>query len=136
MLDGQGSVVALTDHSGTVVDGYVYDIWGPIREENTPGNIPQPLRYRGCWWDGWDNALSGSKDQGWDQGALPWYWLGPRAYDPNLERFLQPDPSARDGVRSYAYLLTVRWCMPGCSALSMLTRHGPAGSAGAARRRR
>jgi len=34
---------------------------------------------------------------------LPWYWLGPRAYDPNLERFLQPDPSAQDGVRSYVY---------------------------------
>jgi len=106
VLDGQGSVVALTDHSGTVVDSYVYDIWGPITDviaPNTPGYIPQPLRYRGYWYDGWDNALSGSKDQGWDQGALPWYWLGPRAYDPNLERFLQPDPSAQDGVRSYVY---------------------------------
>ncbi len=34
---------------------------------------------------------------------LPWYWLGVRSYDPALERFLQPDPSALDGARSYVY---------------------------------
>ena len=61
------------------------------------------MRYRGYWWDGWDNALSGSKDQGWDGAALPWYGLGPREYDPALGRFLQPDPASQDGVRSYVY---------------------------------
>jgi len=34
---------------------------------------------------------------------LPWYWLSVRYYDPSLRRFLQPDPSALDGVRSYVY---------------------------------
>jgi len=35
--------------------------------------------------------------------ALPWHWLRARYYDPALRRFLEPDPSSRDGVRSYAY---------------------------------
>jgi len=34
---------------------------------------------------------------------VAWYWLTTRSYDPALERFLQPDPSALDGVRSYTY---------------------------------
>jgi RHS repeat-associated protein len=107
VLDGQGSVVALTDITGTAVDHYVYDLWGTSTLGSTwVEAIPQPLRYRGYWWDGWDNALTvgwgGGQDDSAD-AALPWYWLGPREYDPTLERFLQPDPSAQDGVRSYVY---------------------------------
>jgi len=45
------------------------------------------LRYAGYWWD----------------GALGWYWVSVRPYDPQLKRWLQPDPSEQDGVRTYAY---------------------------------
>jgi RHS repeat-associated protein len=40
---------------------------------------------------------------GTNAGPLQWYWLTSRYCDPLLRRFLQPDPSSRDGVRSYVY---------------------------------
>jgi len=105
-LDGQGDVVALLDAAGREVDTYAYDPWGvPYSTINEPSyeRVPQPLRYRGYWYDGWYYP-------GWTAHApdpsvdwLPWYWLTTRYYDPRLERFLQPDPSSRDGVRSYVY---------------------------------
>jgi len=67
---------------------------------------PQPLRYWSYVYDAWyDGAGLRANNQYVSQGdrPLPWYWLGARAYDPTLERFLQPDPSALDGARSYAY---------------------------------
>jgi len=98
VVDAQGSVLALTDASGVAVDQYAYDLWGapstpalvptgePLGEQ-----VPQPLRHAGYFYDGWAG------------GPLPWYWLSVRYYDPVLERFLQPDPSSQDGVRSYVY---------------------------------
>jgi RHS repeat-associated protein len=50
--------------------------------------VAQPLRYAGYWYD----------------RELGWYWLSVRAYDPVLERFLQPDPSMATGTRSYVYV--------------------------------
>jgi len=116
-VDGQGSVVALTDSSGKQVSYYGYDRWGAPVQGTTARveAVPQPLRYRGYWYDGWYhgadynsdgtyNAAARSTDGFHTQDApLPWYWLRVRYYDPFLERFLQPDPSAREGVRSYAY---------------------------------
>ena len=49
--------------------------------------MEQPLGYRGYRYD----------------AALGWYWLSVRPYDPISHRFLQPDPSGQEGVRSYAY---------------------------------
>ena len=103
VLDGQGSVFALVDGQGMPVDTYSYDDWGAPDVYGTSEKIHQPLRYRGYWYDGWDNSLSTTKDQGWNTGPLPWYWLTTRAYDPELKRFLQPDPSSMDGIRSYTY---------------------------------
>ena len=116
-VDGQGSVVALTDSSGKQVSYYGYDRWGAPVQGTTARveAVPQPLRYRGYWYDGWYhgadynsdgtyNATARSTDGFHTQDApLPWYWLTTRPYAPFLERFLQPDPSAREGVRSYAY---------------------------------
>ena len=113
-VDGRGDVTALVNAQGQVVDAYAYDLWGA--PQPGPGGfgalglvvegVPQPLRYRGyvydAWYDGaglWANGAYTSKDD----RPLPWYWLGVRSYDPVLERFLQPDPSALDGARSYAY---------------------------------
>ena len=85
--DGRGNVVALTSITGTVVDRYGYDVWGAPIASQTTETVAQPLRYAGYWWD----------------AALGWYWVTVRAYDPTLGRWLQPDPSGADGVRTYVY---------------------------------
>jgi len=94
-VDAQGSVLALTDKTGAVVDQYAYDLWGAPSTsalvpttEHLSAQAPQPLRYAGYVYDGWAG------------GPLPWYWLTTRYYDPALERFLQPDPNSTDGVGS------------------------------------
>jgi len=87
-LDGRGNVVALTDITGKVVDRYAYDSWGELTSnDSTDETVPQQLRYAGYWYD----------------EKLSWYWLSVRYYDPEIERFLAPDPSEQDGVRTYAY---------------------------------
>ncbi len=113
VVDGQGNVVGLTNDIGSVVDPvgsqYSYDPWGGRAIPAQPINetVPQPLRYRGYWYDGWYDGAGDyngtSQYLSDDTRPAGWYWLGVRAYDPLLERFLQPDPSAQDGVRSYAY---------------------------------
>jgi len=84
-VDGRGNVIALTDSTGNTVDRYAYDLWGkPITVSES---VPQRLRYTGSWYD----------------VELGWYWLTTRAYDPVLERFLQPDPSQQEGIFTYVY---------------------------------
>jgi len=85
-LDGQGSVVAVTDITGKVVDRYNYDSWGEQigRYHET---VPQQLRYRGYWYD----------------SEVEWYWLDGRYYDPEDLHWLQPDPSQQDGAHTYVY---------------------------------
>jgi RHS repeat-associated protein len=86
VLDGQGNVVALTSITGTVVDRYAYDVWG--NSTSVTETVPQRLRYAGYWYD----------------QELVWYWVSVRYYDPNFKRWLQPDPSEQDGVRTYVYV--------------------------------
>ncbi len=89
VLDGRDSVVAVTDVTGKVVDRYAYDAWGELTSDDaTNEQVPQQLRYRGYWYD----------------EKLSWYWLNVRYYDPEIGRFLQPDPSGADGVRTYVYV--------------------------------
>jgi len=85
VVDGRGNVVALTSITGTVVDRYAYDLWGAPTA--TSESVPQPFRYAGYWYD----------------AAPGWYWVRVRPYDPALKRWLQPDPSEQDGVRTYVY---------------------------------
>ena len=85
VLDGQGNVVALSNGAGSVVDRYSYDQWGKLLSVSE--SVPQQLRYAGYWYD----------------NELGWYWLSVRAYDPVLERFLQPDPSELEGLFNYIY---------------------------------
>jgi len=100
-LDGRGDVVALTDRTGAVVDRYYYDAWGaPVSPDGLASPfaeaVHQPLRYRGYWYDGWDDSRGPGRDQGWNtSAALSWYWLPARPYDPALRRFLQPNSSSR-----------------------------------------
>ncbi len=87
VLDGQGSVVAVTDASGKVVDRYNYDSWGE-QIGRYPETVPQPLRYDGYWYD----------------SEVQWYWLNVRYYNPEDLRFLQPDPTEQDGVCTHVYV--------------------------------
>jgi len=88
-VDGRGNVVALTDSNGKVVDRYAYDSWGELTSnDGIDESVPQQLRYAGYWYD----------------EKLSWYWLRVRYYDPEIARFLAPDPSQQDGVRTYAYV--------------------------------
>jgi len=87
--DGRGNVVALTDQSGKVVDRYAYDAWGEqVSTDATDERVAQQLRYGGYWYD----------------EALGWYWVNVRYYDPEVARWVQPDPSEQDGVRTYVYV--------------------------------
>ncbi len=88
-VDGRGNVVALTDVNGKVVDRYAYDSWGELTsDDGVNESVPQQLRYAGYWYD----------------EKVSWYWLRVRYYDPEIERFLAPDPSQQDGARTYAYV--------------------------------
>jgi len=89
VLDGLGSVVALTDQNGKVVDRYAYDSWGePTSDDRTNETVPQQLRYAGYYYD----------------EKLTYYWVSVRYYDPEGMRWFQPDPSDQDGVHTYAYV--------------------------------
>jgi len=92
LLDGRRSVVGLVDKTGNVVDRYHYDVWGAPSIDAEA--VKQPLLYAGYWYDRELHAPN---------AATGWYWLGVRPYDPGLRRFLQPDPTGIDGIRSYVY---------------------------------
>ncbi len=103
VVDGKGNVTGLIDGAtGQVVCQYGYDAWGkPVlgAQDEEGHGVHQPLRYRGYWYDGWGTDTGGT----WDSAPWRWDWLQARSYDPDLKRFLQPDPSMRDGVRTYVY---------------------------------
>ncbi len=89
-LDGQGSVIGLTDPAGTRVAEYTYDPYGSHHTAARPGGgtppPANPFRYIGGYLD----ANTGL------------YKLGIRYYNPDLGRFTQPDPTGRDKY-AYAY---------------------------------
>jgi RHS repeat-associated protein len=47
--DGHGSVVLLTDSSGTTTDSYEYDAFGVVLRRT--GSTPNTILYSGEWWD-------------------------------------------------------------------------------------
>jgi RHS repeat-associated protein len=73
VMDGLGSVVALTDQTGAVKRTYAYDPYGATTA--TTGTAPNPFHYAGQY-----------------QGAASLYKMGQRYYDPAVARWTQQDP--------------------------------------------
>jgi RHS repeat-associated protein len=83
-FDGLGSVVALTNSAGSVVNLYEYSIFGEVSASDP--NHPNRFMFTGREFD---------KDTGL-------YYYRARYYNPYIGRFLQTDP-AGDGMNGYAY---------------------------------
>ena len=86
--DGLGSVVAMTDSAGNVVQTYVYDTFGNIVQQS--GNVENVYTYTGREWD--------------TEAGL--YYYRARYYDPTLGRFINGDPIGFAGgdVNFYVYV--------------------------------
>jgi RHS repeat-associated protein len=82
--DALGSVVALTDSAGNIVNSYDYDPYGnAVRSSETVAN---PFRWIGAVWD----------------SATQLYKMGDRYYSAALGRFTQIDP-AHQCLNGYSY---------------------------------
>jgi RHS repeat-associated protein len=71
-FDGLGSVIALSNTSGGIVERYSYDVFG---EPNRVSSVGNPYMFTGRQRD--ENGL---------------YYYRARYYKPSIGRFLQPDP--------------------------------------------
>ena len=85
--DGLGSITALSNTSGNVVQTYSYDSFGNI---TATGNISQPFTYTGREYD----------------SETGMYFYRARYYDPKVGRFVTKDPIgfAGDDVNLYNYV--------------------------------
>jgi RHS repeat-associated protein len=72
-FDGLGSVVALSDNDGDIVERYSYDVFG---EPNRTSNVNNPYLFTGRAYDS-ETGL---------------YYYRARYYKPSIGRFLQTDP--------------------------------------------
>lgn len=103
--DGLGSVVAVSDEGGDIVERYSYDVFGKVTIHTDAGADGQ--------WMTSDDTISSSSSIGNpyfftgrcldDETGL--YYYRARYYKPELGRFLQPDPIGfGDGLNLYTYV--------------------------------
>jgi RHS repeat-associated protein len=93
--DGVGSVVALTDNTGTVVERYEYDVFGRPTIRGPTGGVMS-------------SSLVGNRlmfaSRPYD-AAVGLYDMRARFYSPRLGRFISPDPAGLvDGTNLYSYV--------------------------------
>ena len=94
-FDGLGSVVALSDNAGAIVERYEYSAYGqtqilsPSHEPRATSDYSNPYMFTGRRFD--------------DETGL--YYYRARMYHPELGRFIQPDPiGCLGGLNLYAYV--------------------------------
>lgn len=96
--DYQGTIMAITDQQGTVVEKRLFDAWGNIvKVQDAAGNILEGLTVLDRGYTGHEHLQS--------IGIIN---MNGRLYDPKLHRFLQPDnyvqdPSNTQSFNRYAY---------------------------------
>lgn len=73
--DHQGSVIALSNHQGEIVERYDYDPWGNINWHKRKIETFNPFSFTGR-----------------EQDLADLYFYRARYYDPTIGRFLSPDP--------------------------------------------
>lgn len=83
--DGLGSIIALTDQAGKVVQTYEYDSFGNLKDQKN--RVKQPFTYTGREWD---------KETGL-------YFYRARYYDPTEGRFISRDPISFSGGDTNLY---------------------------------
>ncbi|MDY0989668.1 RHS repeat-associated core domain-containing protein [Flavobacterium sp. CFBP9031] len=98
--DYQGSIVAISDQNGTVVEKRLFDAWGSIlKVQDGVGNTLAGLTVLDRGYTGHEHLQS--------VGIIH---MNGRLYDPKLHRFLQPDnyvqePYNTQNYNKYAYVL-------------------------------
>ena len=104
-FDGLGSVVALSDNAGAIVERYEYSAYGqtqilsPSHEPRATSDYSNPYMFTGRRLD--------------DETGL--YYYRARMYHPELGRFMQPDPIGYlGGLNLYAYVKNnpLKWIDP------------------------
>lgn len=87
-FDQLGNTIALSNRQGSIVQSYVYDVWGKLLRNH--GTVEQPFLF---------NGASGVT---WEYGTL--YRMNYRFYDALSGRFIQRDPAGhKGGVNLYVY---------------------------------
>ena len=84
-FDGLGSVIALSDENGDIVERYSYNVFG---EPNRVSSVGNPYLFTG-------------RRYGSGTGL---YYYRARYYNPHIGRFMQPDPIAYKAGLNYTYV--------------------------------
>ncbi len=85
LFDAQGSIIGLTNTSGSVVRDFTYGPYGENTKSTGTQTVPAPFGFQGGYRMAGGNAGAGNVSNGL-------YHFGQRFYDPTVGRWTQQDP--------------------------------------------